>query len=178
MKKYSIYAATMFLALVFMGCNENSEEEKDTKKKETKETVEETEAETDEENTADREKEEKPDVPKVELEDRTYSIEEFNKLYSENAAGLEGQEIVLEGFYLNHNKQKATGEEEFEYNVTLYKDKSCDRDDDRAFFMMESKDADQFKGIKQYQKISVKGTISGDEFFDAPKLNGGVVVKK
>lgn len=176
MKKHFKNVTLLLSAFLLLNCSGNNEEDKENKKDDPKETAEETNDQpTENEETVANELEEKPDVPKVELEDRVYSVEEFNKLYSENAAGLEGQEIALEGFYLNYNKQKASGDDEFEYNVTLYKDKSCDRDADRAFFIMESKDGDQFKGIKQYQKISVKGVISGDEFFDAPLLNDGVV---
>lgn len=177
MKKHFKIVTLLLSVFLLLNCSGENDEDKDKKDKDSKETVEETNDQpVENEETDTEELEEKTDVPKIELEDRAYNVEEFNELYNENAEGLKDQEIVIEGYYMNHNKQKASGEEEFEYNVTLYKDENCDRDDDRVFFMMKSNNPDQFKGIKQYQKISVKGIISGDEFFDAPKLTDGVVI--
>lgn len=177
MKNHFRTTTILLSAFMLLNCSGDNEQDKEKKEDNSKETVENSEDQiTNNEENTDEKIEEQPNVPKLELEDRTYSVKEFNKLYSDNAAGLKDQEIVIEGFYMNYNKQKASGQEEFEYNVTLYKDKSCDRDDDRVFFMMESNNPDQFKGIKQYDKISVKGVISGDEFFDAPKLSDGVVI--
>ena len=154
------------------------------------ETAETTENETTENNAVEIEKEDdaaanneevetkEAPVEMVTLEDKTYQVEEFATLFDENKAGLKEQVITIEGYYMNYNKQKdANSDDEFEYNVTLYTDESFDRDAPQVFFKMKSKDGDQFKGIKQKDKITVTGKITGDEFFDAPLLEEGVVVK-
>jgi len=92
---------------------------------------------------------------------------------------LKGQTIAIEGFYMNYNKQKDANSEddEYEYNVTLYKDASFDRDAAQVFFKMKENNREQFKGITQKDKITVKGKIAGDEFFDAPIIEESVIVK-
>ncbi len=137
-----------------------------------------TEKKEQQESKKDTEKKEEPSKASVELEDRAYTVEEFAEMYAANKAGLKGQSITIEGFYMNHNKQKAANsDDEYEYNVTLYKDESFDRDAAQAFFKMKSNNGDQFDGIKQKDKIKVTGKITGDEFFDAPLLEEGVIAK-
>ena len=164
------------MGVFLFSCNEATEstENETTANKEV-----ETETENDaDENDEDAEPKEAA-VEMVTLEDKTYKVEEFATMFDENKAGLKDQVITIEGYYMNYNKQKDANsdEEEYEYNVTLYTDESFDRDAPQVFFKMKSKDGDQFKGIKQKDKITVTGKITGDEFFDAPLLEEGVVVK-
>lgn len=163
------------MGVFLFSCNESTEaSESET----TESNAVENETETDSE-TMDEEVEPKEEsVEMVSLEDRTYKVEEFATIFDENKEGLKEQMITIEGYYMNYNKQKdANSEDEYEYNVTLYSDESFDRDAPQVFFKMKSKDGDQFKGIKQKDKITVTGKITGDEFFDAPLLEEGVVVK-
>jgi len=65
-------------------------------------------------------------------------------IYQDNKEGVKGQTITIEGYYMNYNKQKdANSNEEFEYNVTLYKVETFERKGPQVFFMMKSKEGDQ-----------------------------------
>ena len=164
------------LGVFLYSCNEGTEvtENETTESQEVESKME------DEVTDEEEETEVKEPVVMVDLEDRNYKVEEFVTIFEENKEGLKDQTITIEGYYMNYNKQKDANsdEEEYEYNVTLYTDDSFDRDAPQVFFKMKSKDGDQFKGIKQKDQIVVTGKITGDEFFDAPLLEEGVVVKK
>lgn len=164
------------LGVFLCSCNEATEAtENETTESQEVESKEESDVTTEDE-TVETEKEET--VEMIDLEDRTYQVEEFVTMFNENKEGLKEQTITIEGFYMNHNKQKdANSDDEYEYNVTLYTDESFDRDAPQVFFKMKSRDGEQFKGIKQKDQISVTGKITGDEFFDSPMLVEGVVVK-
>lgn len=165
------------LGVFLYSCNETTEATEN-------ETTESQEVESKTEDDAKATKEEQSETGKVEsvemvsLEDRNYEVVEFVQMFNENKKGLVEQTITIEGIYMGHNKQKdANSEDEYEYNVSLYKDDSLNRDAPQVFFKMKSKHADQFKGIKQKDQITVKGKITGEDFFDAPMLEEGVVVK-
>lgn len=162
------------LGVFLYACNETTEVTE-------KETTESQEVESNMEDEVTDEEEEtevEESVEMVSLEDRNYKVEEFVTIFDENKEGLVEQTITIEGYYMNHNKQKdANSDDEYEYNVTLYSDETFDRDAPQVFFKMKSKDGDQFEGIKQKDQIVVTGKITGDEFFDAPLLEEGVVVK-
>lgn len=163
---------------VFMySCNESAEStENDTTENQEIESKTEDDDKATEDENSETEKEES--VEMVSLEDRNYEVVEFVQMFNENKEGLVEQTITIEGIYMGHNKQKdANSEDEYEYNVSLYKDDSLNRDAPQVFFKMKSKDGDQFKGIKQKDQITVKGKITGDDFFDAPMLEEGEVVK-
>tara|TARA_R110002111_G_scaffold251395_1_gene315825 strand:+ start:125 stop:646 length:522 start_codon:yes stop_codon:yes gene_type:complete len=164
------------LGVFLFSCNETAET---TENETTENNVVENEEDTDAEKMEEEVEEKEESVEMVSLEDRNYKVEEFATMFDESKAGLKGQMITIEGYYMNYNKQKDANSEgdEYEYNVTLYTDDSFDRDAPQVFFKMKSKDGDQFKGIKQKDKITVTGKITGDEFFDAPLLEEGVVVK-
>jgi DNA polymerase III alpha subunit (gram-positive type) len=166
------------LGIFLFSCNETAEStENETTGNKGVDSKTEKNSEVKEEEKSETKKEES--VEMVSLEDRNYKVEEFVEMFNENKDGLKEQNITIEGYYMNYNKQKAANtDDEFEYNVTLYKDDSFDRDSPQAFFKMKSKDGDQFKGIKQKDQITVSGKITGDEFFGAPMLEEGVVVKK
>lgn len=165
------------LGVFLYSCNETTEAtENETTESQEVESETENDAKTTEDENSETENSET--VEMIDLEDRNYQVEEFVAMFNENKEGLKEQTITIEGFYMNHNKQKdANSDEEYEYNVTLYTDESFDRDAPQVFFKMKSKDGDQFKGIKQKDQISVTGKITGDEFFDSPMLEEGVVVK-
>lgn len=162
------------VAALTFACNEATEANQQ------QDTEENTSAESDQsENDQNEISENDEAVEKIALEDRAYSLTEFTELFQESKEGLEGQRITVEGYYMNHNKQKDAnaGEDEYQYNVTLYKDESFNRDDIQAFFIMKSSDENQFDGIKQKDKITVTGTITGDKFFSAPLLEDGELSK-
>ncbi len=163
------------MTFLFAGCSggsDNEAEENDNKE----EVKTEKEADSKEEKSGEEQEESETTVS---LEDRNYKVEEFNNLYNENKDGLKGQTVTIEGFYMNYNKQKDANsdDEEYEYNMTLYTDDSFDHDAAQVFFNMKENNKEQFKGIKQKDKITVKGKITGEEFFDAPRLEEGVIVK-
>lgn len=163
------------MGVFLFSCNETAET---TENETTENNVVENEEDTDAEKMEEEVEEKKETVEMISLEDRNYEVEEFTSIFEENKEGLLDQTITIEGYYMNYNKQKdANSDEEYEYNVTLYSDETFDRDAPQVFFKMKSKDGEQFKGIKQKDKITVTGKITGDEFFDAPLLEEAVVVK-
>lgn len=173
MKIKTIIVATLLTGMLAVSCD-NTESTTDVEN--TPEKVEDNNVEK--ENIDELSEENSSDSEAVELEDKTYTVEDFVAIYNDNKEGVKGQTITIEGYYMNYNKQKdANSDEEFEYNVTLYKDETFERKGAQVFFMMKSKDGDQFKGIKQKDKITITGVITGDDFFDAPKLEAGVLVK-
>lgn len=172
----------LVVAALTFACNEATETEETTQNKNTeKEESSDIEDEAKSEQDLDMESESdlENDVEQVALEDRAYSVTEFNELYDESKEGLVGQTITIEGYYMNHNKQKDanSSDEAYQYNLTLYKDESFNRDDIQAFFMMKTSDENQFDGITQKDKIKVSGKITGEDFFGAPLLEDGELVK-
>jgi hypothetical protein len=112
-----------------------------------------------------------------ELEDKTYDIASFYALFQEHQTGMINQTVTLKGYYKNHNKQKASGQENFDINVTLYKDQNMDNKEAQAFFIMRSNDDAMFKNIKQGDQLIIKGTIQEGDFFGAPILHDGELVE-
>ncbi|MEX1192173.1 MAG: hypothetical protein WED10_13940 [Brumimicrobium sp.] len=175
MKVEKIIVATLITGMLAFSCNdaEKSVETENTEKAPEKEVNDEPKEESNEVDSN-----EEKSVETVKLEDKAYAVEEFITTYNENIKGVEGQTVEIEGFYMGHSKQKdANSDEEYEYNVSLYEEASLEKGKKKVFFMMKSNDADQFKGIMQKDKIIVKGVITGENFFDAPKLEDGVVIK-
>lgn len=111
------------------------------------------------------------------LEDKIYSIEEFYKIFIEHSTNLIDQEVILQGYYQNHNKQRAKGEEEYELNVTLYSTVNMDNEKPKAFFIMQSDNSKIFKNIKQGDQITIKGIIQRGDFFGAPLLHKGEIIR-
>ena len=167
MKINRIVIASLITGMLAVSCN-SAEESTEVENQE----------ETSISETVEVEEEPATETEAVELEDKTYTVEDFVAVYNGNKEGVKGQTVTIEGYYMNSNKQKdANSDDAFEYNVTLYKDETFGRKEAQVFFIMKTGDADQFKGIKQKDKITVTGVISGEDFFSAPKLNEGVIVK-
>ena len=175
MKINKFIVASMVVGLLTVSCNnaESTTDEENTDN--TAKTEQEADIETDEvDETANEESSEAT----LELEDRTYTVEEFAKIFEESKDAIAGQTVSIEGYYMNYNKQKdANSDEDFQFNVNIYQDESFDRDGAQAFFIMKDGNADQFKGIKQKDKIVISGKITDKDFFGAPRLEEGVIVK-
>lgn len=104
-------------------------------------------------------------------EGKVYTVKEFTDIVNKNnLSNLKGKEVEIEGYYLNYNKQKASNDENYEYNVSLYVDEECGFKSDQIFFILKADNADAFKEVKQHSKLKLKGEITGDKFFNSPKL--------
>lgn len=170
------------VAALTFACNEATETEETTQNENTKQ-EESSDIEDEAKSEQDLEMESESDIEKeveqIALDDRAYSVTEFNELYDESKEGLVGQTVTIEGFYMNHNKQRDANatDQNYQYNVTLYKDESFNRDEVQVFFMMKSTDENQFDGVKQKDQIKVTGEITDRDFFGAPLLEDGELVK-
>lgn len=112
-----------------------------------------------------------------ELEEKTYPVAEFYTIFEDHKDGLVSQEVTITGFYMNHTKQRGSESDEFEYSVTLFEDSNFERKGPQVFFIMKENNAEQFDGIKQGEQLTLSGVITDDDFFGAPFLTEGEIIK-